>query len=258
MVSMSESALKQLTQAIRAGDFKIGEKLPSERILARQFRVSRVAIREAEIRLQERRILQGPLGSLTVASIHTDIAVRKPKSALKWMKQLLKARRLLWVELARTAAKRATDVELEQLRGDATTLDSGLLLNVRHHEIAERYKAFVDALCRSSHNAALTRLERENLDQLAQCDGFIEKFSLANNQDRRFQRIAEALSSRNSKTAAQTLRAALTELDERLLRLMASGPESILDLFDAQLDQLEREEAAAARPHPLSSARASN
>ena len=44
---ISEEVAEQLKQSILLGQFKTGEKLPSERKLAEEFEVSRVAVREA-------------------------------------------------------------------------------------------------------------------------------------------------------------------------------------------------------------------
>ena len=44
---ISEAVFEQLKEAILSYDFRAGDKLPSERDLAEQFQVSRVAIREA-------------------------------------------------------------------------------------------------------------------------------------------------------------------------------------------------------------------
>jgi GntR family transcriptional repressor for pyruvate dehydrogenase complex len=44
---ISEEVLDRMKDAILIGDFKIGERLPSERDLADQFQVSRLAVREA-------------------------------------------------------------------------------------------------------------------------------------------------------------------------------------------------------------------
>jgi DNA-binding FadR family transcriptional regulator len=44
---VSGEVCEQLKQSILSGHFKAGDKLPSERDLAEEFRVSRVAIREA-------------------------------------------------------------------------------------------------------------------------------------------------------------------------------------------------------------------
>ena len=49
---ISEEVAEQLKQTIVSGHFKAGEKLPSERDLAEEFQVSRVAIREAIRKLE--------------------------------------------------------------------------------------------------------------------------------------------------------------------------------------------------------------
>ena len=44
---ISDAVFKQLKQSILSDDFKAGDKLPPERVLSEQFKVSRVAVREA-------------------------------------------------------------------------------------------------------------------------------------------------------------------------------------------------------------------
>ena len=44
---ISEEVTEQLKRSILFGDFKAGDKLPPERLLAGEFQVSRVAVREA-------------------------------------------------------------------------------------------------------------------------------------------------------------------------------------------------------------------
>lgn len=45
--SVSTSIVEQLATMIRTGDYAAGDRLPGERILAKQFQVSRASIREA-------------------------------------------------------------------------------------------------------------------------------------------------------------------------------------------------------------------
>ncbi len=77
---ISEEVFQQLKEAVLSGEFKAGEKLPSERELAEQFQVSRVAIREA-IRTLENAgfvtIRQGSAGGAFV----TDLTFEQLASA---------------------------------------------------------------------------------------------------------------------------------------------------------------------------------
>ena len=59
---VSEEIISQLKQSILLGHFKPGDKLPAERDLADEFRVSRVAIREALKGIRKCWILGYPAG----------------------------------------------------------------------------------------------------------------------------------------------------------------------------------------------------
>jgi len=77
---VSESVFGQLKEAILSNDYKAGDKLPSERELAEQFQVSRIAVREA-IRALENKgfvaIRQGAAGGAFV----TDLTFEQLASA---------------------------------------------------------------------------------------------------------------------------------------------------------------------------------
>jgi GntR family transcriptional regulator, transcriptional repressor for pyruvate dehydrogenase complex len=72
---ISEEVVNQLKGAILSGDYKPGEKIPSERELTDQFQVSRVVIREAIRELELTgfvRIQQGPAGGAHVMDLSFD------------------------------------------------------------------------------------------------------------------------------------------------------------------------------------------
>jgi len=72
---ISEEVTDQLKQSILLGEFKAGDKLPSERDLAEQFQVSRVAIREALRRLENSGFVttrQGAMGGAYVTDLNFE------------------------------------------------------------------------------------------------------------------------------------------------------------------------------------------
>jgi GntR family transcriptional regulator, transcriptional repressor for pyruvate dehydrogenase complex len=112
----------KITEFFLAGNLKEGEKLPPERELASQFKVSRTSIREA-LRTMELNglieIRQGG-GSYVKAS---DFQSRKEEITAAIIKaenhlvyEMLELRRALEVESAFLAAKRATSIDLGMLR----------------------------------------------------------------------------------------------------------------------------------------------
>jgi GntR family transcriptional regulator, transcriptional repressor for pyruvate dehydrogenase complex len=74
-VRVSEEVLSQLKEAILRGRFKAGDKLPSERELTEEFRVSRVGVREALRALELSGFVvtrQGPAGGAFVTELNFE------------------------------------------------------------------------------------------------------------------------------------------------------------------------------------------
>jgi DNA-binding FadR family transcriptional regulator len=121
-VRIYEEVLKQLREAILSGQYRSGEKLPSERELSEQFQVSRVVIREA-IRVLELRgfvaLRQGPSGGAFVAELSLqqlsgafqDLFLTNKLSA----KELVQVRLHIEPEITRLAALRASKTSRERL-----------------------------------------------------------------------------------------------------------------------------------------------
>ena len=121
---ISEEVFNQLKEAILSNDFRAGDKLPSERDLAEQFQVSRVAIREA-IRALENTgfvsIRQGATGGAYV----TDLTFEQLASACIDLflankisiHELHKVRILIEPEVARLATLNATPEYTKRLLG---------------------------------------------------------------------------------------------------------------------------------------------
>ncbi|MFC1863563.1 FadR/GntR family transcriptional regulator [Thermodesulfobacteriota bacterium] len=113
---ISEEVLRQLKEAILLGEFKSGEKLPSERELTVQFQVSRGVVREA-IRMLEvtgfAETRQGPAGGAFVTepsfdhvgNAFLDLFLANKVS----IPELAHVRRIIEPEVAYLAAKNITD-----------------------------------------------------------------------------------------------------------------------------------------------------
>lgn len=145
-----------MTEFYLAGNLMPGEKLPPERELARQYKVSRTSIREA-LRTMELNglieIRQGG-GSYVKAS---DSQSRKEEITASIIKaenhlvyEMLELRRVLEVESAFLAAKRATSMDLEKLR---TALET-MTLSTQNIELG--LKADLDfhmGIVKATHNS---------------------------------------------------------------------------------------------------------
>ncbi len=119
---VSEEVAEQLKQSILGGDFKAGDKLPSERELMEEFQVSRVAIREA-LRLLEKmgfiETRQGATGGAYIIELSFENLVNAFLDLFLADKisvpELCNVRTLIEPEVARLAAKNITEEYKEKL-----------------------------------------------------------------------------------------------------------------------------------------------
>lgn len=102
-----------LAKAISEGDYKPGQRLPSERDLAEQFKVSRPTVREAVIALEMQGLIEARHGSGIYVTSSTPIEQVQELDIGAF--ELTEARRLFEGEAAALAATVITDQELAQL-----------------------------------------------------------------------------------------------------------------------------------------------
>ena len=108
----------QLLGLIAQGEFKVGERLPSERALAERFDVSRTSVREATIALELQGVVEVRGGSgiyVTHASgLATAPSVFMPATEPGPF-ELLRARCLIESEIASVAAVTRQDADLDRI-----------------------------------------------------------------------------------------------------------------------------------------------
>ena len=177
---VSEEIVAQLKQSMLLGHFKAGDKLPAERSLAEEFRVSRVAIREALRALENSGFLvtrQGANGGAYVTDLNFENLAKTfldlfmaNKISIPEMHQL---RILVEPEVARLAASRVTP-EFAQLLKDCLEAEelpiSSLSVDVErkqrvHFILAEMCgNRFFEAIVRSSMKMTHTVILMVNPD----------------------------------------------------------------------------------------------
>ena len=115
--------VSQLKAAILAGRFKTGERLPTERELTDQFKVSRVVVREAVRELEIKglvKILQGPTGGAYVTDLSPDHLNNAFLDLFLYNRvsvaELIQARLLIECEVARIAAARVATESARRLQ----------------------------------------------------------------------------------------------------------------------------------------------
>lgn len=117
--NLSDNIMDQLTDLIARGKLKPGDRLPSERELSEAFGVSRTAIREAMKGLSKVGLFRIIPGKGTyIESGHENVnALAYPLLLTENdMDSLYEARELVQAEMARLAAERAVEADIEEIR----------------------------------------------------------------------------------------------------------------------------------------------
>src|SRR3954452_14311593 len=115
-----EEAAEQIAEKVRAGELRVGDKLPGERALAAQMEISRPTLREAIAVLVEAGLLtvrRGPGGGMFVATDVVPVELVRQRSSMRLgeVASVLEARRLLEPRVAQLAAVRAGEEDFTAL-----------------------------------------------------------------------------------------------------------------------------------------------
>lgn len=150
-----EQVADQLAEKIAAGEYGVGQRLPSERDLAAAFAVSRPTIREAVIALE----LDGLVEVKTGSGVY--VTARVPKTGSPGVTdigpfELLEARKGVEGEAAALAAQRITDAELKELEALVAEMEAENERDVVLSEDADR--RFHMAIARATQNSAITAM----------------------------------------------------------------------------------------------------
>ena len=116
-----EEAVEQIGEKVKSGELQVGERLPSERELAAQMRISRPTLREAVKVLTEAGVLEvrrGQSGGIFVASelVPRDLVKTRSEIRVSEVAGVLEARRLLEPRVAQLAAVHAGEEDFAAMQ----------------------------------------------------------------------------------------------------------------------------------------------
>jgi GntR family galactonate operon transcriptional repressor len=147
-----------LVDRIVSGALPPGSSLPPEPSLSASFGISRSVVREAVKLLEEKGLVRARQGQGTTISsteewnlldsVVLDAAIRHDVT-MQILDDLVEVRVALESDMARTAAQRMTDADLEELRGLLAELEAAADDAERHHDVDTRYH---DLILRCSGN----------------------------------------------------------------------------------------------------------
>jgi GntR family transcriptional repressor for pyruvate dehydrogenase complex len=179
--NLVEQAMRELEARLLDGSWMAGARLPAERALADEFRVSRGTVREAIQRLTARGLLASRRGSGVFVTDRLQTGFVSPWRQLvsdhpEIRGDMLEFRRVIEVAAVQLAAQRANRADLERLAAIVQRLRSAHRDGDRVAE-AKADADFHQAIAEASHNtmfrhlhAGVIRMLREhialNIDQM--------------------------------------------------------------------------------------------
>lgn len=214
---------EELAQAIFRGELRVGERLPTERELSRRFGVSVPVVREALRILRQQGLLavrRGYGGGIFVAHPNTDFAQDVLRVLLGTrqisLRDIAEVRLIYEPEIARLAATRITDAELEKLQEVVLRQQQGLRedrqeeFNLYFHRlVAEAAKNPVLAVVMETVvSVLLPEVRRMRLDRESRTH--IVDFH---------RRLYEALAARDGERAARIMAEHVAEVQRHLQRI---------------------------------------
>lgn len=156
--SVTDQVIEAVFDMLRSGEYRTGDRLPSEWELVERLGVGRSAVREATRELAALGVVDVQPGRGTfVRSLRPDLLVRpdlQQEVDRALLREFLEVRQIIEPEAAALAATRATDAELERLGQDVDRLSEAVNVGYRPPEDL----GFHLDIVRATHNTALTRL----------------------------------------------------------------------------------------------------
>lgn len=163
-----EEAVTQITEAIRAGDLSVSDRLPSERALALQMDISRPTLREAVKILVDEGVLEVRKGATGGIFVRSDVLPSTINSAgwkvrVSEVSDLLEARRIIQSNVALLAGTRATEEDYVAMQITLDLLRASLKDRTRFMQLDERFQL---TLARASRNHVLINSVQNILRQI--------------------------------------------------------------------------------------------
>ncbi|RZQ64838.1 FadR/GntR family transcriptional regulator [Amycolatopsis suaedae] len=154
-----DQVIAQLREAVRQGDWPIGQRIPTEPELAATLGVGRNTIREAVRALSHSGLLEVRQGDGTYVRATSEVSGAIRRLCGSELREVLEVRRTLEVEGARLAASRRTDAELERLR-DLHDQRDAAQREARFDDFVRVDAEFHLTVVACGHNTLLTELYR--------------------------------------------------------------------------------------------------
>jgi GntR family transcriptional repressor for pyruvate dehydrogenase complex len=226
---MAEGIARTLRVKILSGEYRVGDRLPTEATLASEYGVNRATLREAVKKLEMLGLVtvQQRVGirvrdylqdsGLELLQYLVETAVATDRLDLTLLDNLLEARRFFYAEIARMTARRATDEQ----RAEVSRRIDDVLAATDPQAFLTADLAVVTALARGSQNVvvllvfnSIAKLYRDHFD-------LFTAFYAGRIDERRpfYAALQLAIDARDGREAARLVRATFDEDDARILAI---------------------------------------
>ena len=228
--SLVDTVVAQLRDQLADGEWKVGERIPTEHVLADQLEVGRNTVREAVRVLVHAGMLRSRQGEGTFVVSASDAGEVMRSVQRAGVRDVLELRIALETEAARLAATRRQPADIarmrEALEALGTYADGEQRPRAGQYELfAEQDTAFHVALVESAHNVALSATYRW-------LSGSVRDALLTSLRDDRMLPLAprdhaavlEAIEAGDAEGAERAMRAVLEEPRRVVDELLDGGP----------------------------------
>lgn len=224
---VSDTVIDQITELIRAGELKPGERLPGEHSLAELLGVGRSSVREALKALEAlgliRRSQEGSFvseafsGPALSMMLFRDLIARELEII-----HLYQARQLLETRLGELTAANITDEDLRQLEDLCVAMERNPVDQVAEHVRLD--KEFHRKISELAGNPVLTRLWEITFEVLFDIRARIP-FTPEDSRrgDMRHRLLMDALRARNPKLVGRTIAETLEQGKKRLMAVLPAN-----------------------------------
>jgi len=222
-VRLYESAIEQIMDLVKRSELKPGDKLPPERELAEKLSISRNSLREAFRVLESRGLIKSKAGGgryvrkirKNCYSNTENIILSLEKSSIL---ELLEAREIFEVKIAKIAAQRATVEDTELIEQVLNKMNEEEKL--KDEKKTESDTEFHLAIASASHNFVFVNIIKLHLDLLK--DTREKTWQIPGRREKQYQEhqaILQAIKGHDTKKAGEAMLKHLRNVREVLVKI---------------------------------------
>ncbi|MDD5298433.1 MAG: FadR/GntR family transcriptional regulator [Rhodocyclaceae bacterium] len=154
---LSENVCAELESRIRSGAYAPGEQLPTEKLLAANFDVSRAVIREAVARLKADGLIESRQGSGAFVAARPkslNFKIAETDEARQTLAHVMELRALVEMTVSELAARRRSPEDLDAMRAHLSSMDEALRTDGDGSDADDGFHA---AIAAATHNPLVQR-----------------------------------------------------------------------------------------------------